>query len=228
MADIRSRLVEEIPRLRRSSRTFTRDVTTADDLVRDCLTRAVSKSHLWQDATDLRAWLFIILRNQYVNQVRRAGCRGKSAALCDAERMTMVPDHEKRLEVQDLERALATLPEEQRWRGCWLVGMEGMRYEEAAAVPGVPVGTIRSRLPRGREALRQLMSMETERRGFSLASPRRRPRVNLARPSLPAGSPRLPRGQGARQAPAQAVRGSEMIAPINDLLAAASSTLADA
>jgi RNA polymerase sigma-70 factor, ECF subfamily len=68
MADIRSRLVEEIPRLRRSSRTFTRDVTTADDLVRDCLTRAVSKSHLWQDGTDLRAWLFTILRNQYVNR----------------------------------------------------------------------------------------------------------------------------------------------------------------
>jgi RNA polymerase sigma-70 factor, ECF subfamily len=95
MADIRSRLVAQIPRLRRYARALTRDVAAADDLVQDCLTRAVSKRHLWQDATDLRAWLFTILRNQYVNQVRRAGCEGKSAALCDAEPVTMAPRSRK-------------------------------------------------------------------------------------------------------------------------------------
>jgi Sigma-70, region 4 len=80
---------------------------------------------------------------------------------------------EKRLEVQDLERALAKLPEEQRL-ALLLVGMEGMRYQETSAVLGVPVGTVRSRLSRGREALCQLMSMGTEPDEFDPDAARRR------------------------------------------------------
>jgi RNA polymerase sigma-70 factor, ECF subfamily len=172
MADIRSRLVEEIPRLRRYARTLARDVTAADDLVQDCLARALSKSHLWQEGTDLRAWLFTILHNQYVNQVRRSVREGAAVALSDAEPMTIAPNQEKRLEVQDFERALAKLPEEQR-SALLLVGMECMRYEEVAAVLNVPVGTIRSRLSRGREALRQLTGKPSER-GAPEFGPRRR------------------------------------------------------
>ena len=159
MAEICRKIEEEIPRLRRYARALTRDVNAADDLVQDCLTRALSKVHLWQKGTDLRAWLFTILHNQYVNHVRRAVREGSAVGLSDSEPMlTSAPNQGKRLELRDLERAIAKLPEEQR-SVLLLVGLEGMRYEEVAAVLNVPVGTIRSRLSRGREMLRQLMGM---------------------------------------------------------------------
>ncbi|HUK60889.1 MAG TPA: sigma-70 family RNA polymerase sigma factor [Stellaceae bacterium] len=163
MADICKKIEEEIPRLRRYARALTRDVNAADDLVQDCLTRALSKVHLWQKGTDLRAWLFTILHNQYVNHVRRAVREGAAVGLSDSEPLlTSAPNQSKRLELRDLERAIARLPEEQR-SVLLLVGLEGMRYEEVAQVLDVPVGTIRSRLSRGREMLRQLMGMVPER-----------------------------------------------------------------
>src|SRR5216684_4604342 len=115
MADICRKIEEEIPRLRRYARALTRDINAADDLVQDCLTRALSKVHLWQKGTDLRAWLFTILHNQYVNHVRRAVREGSAVGLSDSEPM------------------LTSAPN------------QGMRYEEVAAVLDVPVGTIRSR-----------------------------------------------------------------------------------
>src|ERR1700726_4909541 len=115
MADIRSRVAAEIPRLRRYARALTRDVTAADDLVQDCLTRAMSKSHLWHPGTDLRAWLFTILHNQYVNQVRRAVREGAAVGLSETEPLlTRAPHQGNRLELRDLERAITKLPEEQR------------------------------------------------------------------------------------------------------------------
>ncbi len=137
-------------------------MTAADDLVQDCLTRALSKVHLWQKGTDLRAWLFTILHNQYVNNVRRAVREGSAVGLSDSEpSLTTLPNQAKRLELRDLQRAIAKLPEEQR-AVILLVGLEGMRYEEVARVLDVPVGTIRSRLSRGREMLRQLMGIAAE------------------------------------------------------------------
>jgi RNA polymerase sigma-70 factor (ECF subfamily) len=164
MPDIRSRLVKEIPRLRRYARALTSKVAAADDLVQDCLVRAVSKSHLWQEGTDLRAWLFTMLHNQHINDVRRAVRAGGTTAISDIEpepALTSAPDQDKRLELRDLEGAFAKLPDEQR-SALLLVGMERMNYDQAAAVFGVPVGTIRSRLSRGRDALRQLMDRGTE------------------------------------------------------------------
>jgi len=163
MADICKKIEEEIPRLRRYARALTRDINAADDLVQDCLARALSKVHLWQKGTDLRAWLFTILHNQYVNHVRRAVREGAVVGLSDSEPLlTSAPNQSKRLELRDLERAIARLPEEQR-SVLLLVGLEGMRYEEVAQVLDVPVGTIRSRLSRGREMLRQLMGMVPDR-----------------------------------------------------------------
>ena len=156
MADTHHDIEAEIPRLRRYARALTRDVVSADDLVQDCLTRALGKLHLWQEGSDLRAWLFTILHNQYVNHIRRAVREGAAVALNETEPMlSRAPQQGKRLELRDLERAIAQLPEEQR-SVILLVGLEGMRYEEVAAVLDVPVGTIRSRLSRGREALRRL------------------------------------------------------------------------
>jgi RNA polymerase sigma-70 factor, ECF subfamily len=156
-----SRLIEaEIPRLRRYARALTRNnEQAADDLVQECLVRGLSKQHLWAEGTDLRAWLFTIMHNQFVNVVRRSVREGAPVQISDAELpLTRAPNQDHRLELRDLHRALAVLPEEQR-SVILLIGLEGMAYETAAEVLGVPVGTVRSRLSRGREALRHLMGI---------------------------------------------------------------------
>jgi RNA polymerase sigma-70 factor (ECF subfamily) len=140
----------EIPRLRRYARALTRDLVAADDLVQDCLTRALGKLHLWQENTDLRAWLFAILHNQYISHIRRKVREGAAVGLSEREPpLTHAAQQGKRLELRDLERAIGKLPDTQR-SVVLLVGLEEMRYEEVAAALGVPVGTIRSRLARPR------------------------------------------------------------------------------
>jgi RNA polymerase sigma-70 factor (ECF subfamily) len=162
MTDFERRLEAEIPRLRRYARALTRDVVRADDLVQSCLTRAVAKQHLWQPGTDLRAWLFTILHNQHVNDVRRSVREGVTVAVEDmAPVLTVTSSAIAALQLRDLEAALAKLPQEQR-QVILLVGLEGMRYEEVALILGVPVGTVRSRLSRGRDQLRRLMDMGEE------------------------------------------------------------------
>ena len=157
-----ARLLEvEIPRLRRYARALTRDVSRADDLVQSCLTRAVAKQHLWQPGTDLRAWLFTILHNQYVNDVRRSVREADSIELSEAPQLTVQSNAIASLELRDLEIALGKLQPEQR-EVILLVGLEGMAYEEVAAVLEIPVGTVRSRLSRGRDQLRLLMGMEAK------------------------------------------------------------------
>jgi len=172
VAQIHRSIEAEIPRLRRYARTLARDVTAADDLVQDCLARALGKLHLWQEATDLRAWLFTILHNQYVNRVRRAVREGVTVGLSETEPMlTRAPHQDKRLELRDFERAIARLPEEQR-SVILLIGLEGMRYEEVAEILGVPVGTVRSRLSRGRDTLRRLMGIVPDRQAeITMAGP---------------------------------------------------------
>jgi len=160
MSDFHGRLEEQIPRLRRYARALTRDVNRADDLVQDTLVRALAKQHLWQEGTNLRAWLFTLMHNQHVNDVRRANREGGNV---DVDDMTSVlvanTDPTASRQLHELERALNRLPLEQR-ESILLVGLEGMRYDEAASVLGVPIGTVRSRLSRGREALRKLMGMD--------------------------------------------------------------------
>ncbi len=153
-------LEKEIPRLRRYARALTRDTTRADDLVQSCLVRALAKSHLWQPGTDLRAWLFTILHNQHVNDVRRAVREGINVPVEDVAPVLTVPSTQgASLQLRDLDRAMSRLPEEQR-QVLLLVGLEGMRYEEVATVLDVPVGTVRSRLSRGRDMLRHLMDLK--------------------------------------------------------------------
>jgi len=162
MSDFVRLLEIEIPRLRRYARALTRDVSRADDLVQSCLTRAIAKQHLWQPGTDLRAWLFTILHNQHVNDVRRSVREGISVPVEDmAPVLTVQSNATAVLQLRDLEAAIAKLPQEQR-QVILLVGLEGMRYEEVADILGVPVGTVRSRLSRGRDQLRRLMDMDGE------------------------------------------------------------------
>jgi RNA polymerase sigma-70 factor (ECF subfamily) len=193
----------EIPRLRRYARALTRDIVMADDLVQDCLTRAFGKLHLWREGTDLRAWLFTILHNQYVNHVRRSVREGASVGLSESEPLLMRAPHQgQRLELRDLERAIAKLPQEQR-AVILFVGLEGMRYEEVAKVLDVPVGTIRSRLSRGREALRRLMGIvpdEAERLPSAASLPACR-RVNglPSRSEIAVDPPQLAAGRRNRR-----------------------------
>ncbi len=211
MADIYRRIEAEIPRLRRYARALTRDISAADDLVQDCLARALSKVHLWQTGTDLRAWLFTILHNQYVNHVRRAVREGAAVALSETEPLlTSQPNQSKRLELRDLERAIAKLPEEQR-AVLLLVGLEGMRYEEVAVVLDVPVGTIRSRLSRGREMLRQLMGISADADEAPARAPRK---VTIQRGTVPeTGPPPLSASLPAGPATNPKVAGSSLTPP---------------
>jgi RNA polymerase sigma-70 factor, ECF subfamily len=157
MNDFGRLLEREIPRLRRYARALTRDVSRADDLVQDTLVRAIAQQHHWQCGTDLHAWLFTIMHNQNVNGVRRSLREGIAVEFDDKWPFpTAATDPTGRLSLRDLDRALARISEEQR-RVILLIGLEGTSYEEAATILDVPVGTIRSRVFRGRESLRKLM-----------------------------------------------------------------------
>ena len=160
MNDFARLLQNEIPRLRRYARALAREAARADDLVQSCLVRAIAKEHLWEPGTDLRAWLFTILHNQNVSEIRRSVREGVLVAVEDvAPVLTVAPRAGASLQLRDLERAIRLLPDEQR-QVILLVGLEGMRYEEVAAVLDIPIGTVRSRLSRGREMLRRLMDMK--------------------------------------------------------------------
>jgi RNA polymerase sigma-70 factor (ECF subfamily) len=157
MSEFTALLEPEIPRLRRYALALTRDLTRADDLVQSCLVRALAKEHLWQPGTDLRAWLFTILHNQHVNDVRSARREGMHIAVDDtASSPTISPNALASLQLRDLERAIARLPDERR-QVLLLVGLEGMRYEQVAEILNIPVGTVRSRLSRSRRSLREMM-----------------------------------------------------------------------
>jgi len=162
MGDFGKLLEEQIPRLRRYARAMTRGAPIADDLVQDCLMRAITKQHLWQPGTDLRAWLFTILHNQHVNYVRKSSSKGVSVQVEEvAPFLPVEANAMPSLELRDLRAALAKLAIEQR-EAILLVGLEGMDYESTAKILNVPIGTVRSRLSRGRAELRKLMEFVEE------------------------------------------------------------------
>ncbi len=149
--------VQHIPRLRRYARALTGERGRADDLVQDTLERALVKFHLWQPGSDLRAWMFTIMHNVYINQVR-ANASAMTTTLDDESVLpAMRATQNDRLEVRDLQIALSRVPEEQR-EVLLLVGLEQMTYEEAAGVLGIPIGTVMSRLSRARDRLRTLLA----------------------------------------------------------------------
>lgn len=152
----REAIVELIPHLRRYARALRHDAIAADDLVQDCLERALTRFHLFRAGTNLRTWLFTILHNLHVNEVRRTLRRPPESGLDAEARMAGPGSPDGGLAVRDLARALDKLPDEQR-DVVLLVGLEEMTYKKAAEVLGVPIGTVMSRLARGRERLRVLM-----------------------------------------------------------------------
>ena len=159
MSDFGSLLEGQIPRLRRYARALARDAARADDLVQSCLMRALEKQHLWQPGTDLRAWLFTLLHNQGVNDIRRLA-RQASVPIEEVEALLTVEGNAlASVQLRDLEAAMPRLSEEHR-QAVLLAGLEGMGYEEISVVLNIPVGTVRSRLSRGRDNLRRLMGFD--------------------------------------------------------------------
>lgn len=147
-------IAAHIPRLRRYARALAGDSHRADDLVQDTLERALAKFHLWRRGSDMRAWMFTIMHNVFVNQLKQR----REIALDEvAEAQLESAPRADPLELRDLDAALRHLPAEQR-EVLLLVGLEQLSYAEASRVLGVPPGTVMSRLSRGRERLRALLS----------------------------------------------------------------------
>jgi RNA polymerase sigma-70 factor (ECF subfamily) len=148
-------IVPYIPNLRRYARALVGDRDGADDLVQDTLERAVRKFHLWRPG-DLRAWLFSIMHNVFVNQLKSR----KIPADVEIDETFAAPvPGVTRADVMDLQRALGTLAPEQR-EVVLLVALEDMSYADVSRALGIPMGTVMSRLSRGRERLRRVMNGE--------------------------------------------------------------------
>lgn len=149
-------MVALIPRLRRYARALTGNADQADDLVQDCMERAWSKLHLWRPDSNMQAWLFTIMHNLHANRRRSAHSRGQMVVLPDwGDEITVQPVQEQVVEFRAVAAALYRLPEEQR-QVLLLVALEGFGYREVAEMLGIPIGTVMSRLSRGRERLRDL------------------------------------------------------------------------
>ncbi len=150
------KLLDEIPRLRRYARALLRDPVAADDLVQDCLERALSRWHQWQSGSNLRAWLFRIMHSQFINQRRQESRRLDRDELdASAESNHAAPaSQEIGFEFRDMQRALERLSPDHR-EVVLLIALENLSYREVADILDVPVGTVMSRLSRGRENLRK-------------------------------------------------------------------------
>ena len=155
-------IIPFIPNLRRYARALVGDRDGADDLVQDTLERAVRKFHLWKPG-DLRAWLFSIMHNVFVNQLKARKIM-PSVEIDEATIAAHIPTVTS-VDLLDLQRALLTLAPEQR-EVVLLIALEDMTYADVSRALGIPIGTVMSRLSRGREKLRGLMSGEPTKSGL--------------------------------------------------------------
>jgi RNA polymerase sigma-70 factor (ECF subfamily) len=154
-------IVPYIPNLRRYARALVGDRDGADDLVQDTLERAVRKFHLWRPG-DLRAWLFSIMHNVFINQLKSR----KIAPDVELDDSFAAPvSSVSRTDVLDLQRGLLGLAPEQR-EVVLLIALEDMSYADVSRALGIPMGTVMSRLSRGRERLRRAMEGETTQTGL--------------------------------------------------------------
>lgn len=154
-------LVTHLPALRAFAISLIRNKSAADDLVQDTIVKAWTNIDKFKTGTNMRAWLFTILRNTFYSSRRKS--RREVADIDGAMTATLSekPAHDGRLQLQDFKRAFDTLPVEQR-ETLILVGASGFSYEEAATMCGVAVGTIKSRANRGRKRLSELMDLDEE------------------------------------------------------------------
>jgi RNA polymerase sigma-70 factor (ECF subfamily) len=157
-ADIRSQLTTELPYLRRFARSLCGDAALADDLTQDCIERALTRVHLYDPSRPLRAWLFAILRNLFISNLRRTS---RLQIVKNVDELyegedAVVPEQEINLSLSQIAEALDKLPDQQR-EILVLVSLEEMSYREAAEIVGIPIGTVMSRLSRARLRLQEIL-----------------------------------------------------------------------
>ena len=158
-SDPRDELVSHLPALRAFALSLTRSGASADDLVQDTIVKAWTNMDKFQAGTNLRAWLFTILRNTFYSARRKTKREVSDSDGIHAARLTTRPDHDGRLALRDFRVAFEQLPDEQR-EALLLVGASGFSYEEVAEMTGVAIGTVKSRANRGRRKLADLLQLE--------------------------------------------------------------------
>ena len=155
--EFRVQLGQVIPHLRAFGRSLSGSRDLADDLVQETLLKAWAARKRFQAGTNMRAWTFIILRNLFLSQMRRARFKGEWDEITASKLLAAPASQDRHVELSDMQRALLHLPQPQR-EALILVGAGGFAYEEAAEICGCAVGTIKSRVARGRVALENLLS----------------------------------------------------------------------
>ncbi|GLO69269.1 RNA polymerase sigma factor [Phaeobacter inhibens] len=161
MSDPRDELVGHLGAMRAFAISLTRNTAMADDLVQDTLVKAWTNIEKFEEGSNMRAWLFTILRNTYYSLRRKRRREVEDADGVLSEQLSQKPDHDGRLNMRDFNAAFAQLNDEQR-EALVLVGAGGFSYEEAAETCGVKVGTIKSRVNRGRARLAELMHLDED------------------------------------------------------------------
>ncbi|MBS3650669.1 RNA polymerase sigma factor [Pseudaminobacter sp. 19-2017] len=172
MDDRRRAILEEIPRLRRYARALMRDRDRADDLVQDCLERALSRLDNWRTGESPRRWLFTIMHHLFLDQMRREKRRGEGAMLPleSHDAMSVPSEQAEDAASREVLQALQSISPERR-SAILMVAVEGFSYAEASAVLGIPAGTLMSRIARGREDLRAILDGGSRRRAIRVVEP---------------------------------------------------------
>lgn len=161
MSDFLDQVETCVPALRRYARALTRNADLADDLVQDCLERAISRRGLFRPTGPVRAWLFTVLLNLHRNQLRQAQRRGQPVDFDRVPEPSTPAPQPGHIALAETARAIDTLPLEQK-EALLLIALEGLPYAEAAAILKIPLGTLMSRLGRARHALRQATGTPAE------------------------------------------------------------------
>ena len=154
-------LLAVLPSLRAFAMSLCNYHDRADDLVQDTVVKAWAKQSSFQSGTNLRAWLFTILRNEFYSQMRKSGREIQDSDGAFTNNMATPPEQHGLMDLQDFRQALGQLPDDQR-EAIILVGASGLSYEEAAAVCDCAVGTIKSRVNRARSKLQELLQLDDE------------------------------------------------------------------
>ncbi len=158
---VHEQIVTLLPRLRRFARNLTRDPHDADDIVQIAVERALTRLDQWRSAARLDSWMFKIVRNAWIDELRSRGRHAKVFVAAEAGENIGTDSVARETDLLSVQSAMARLPEDQR-EAVSLVLVEGLPYREAAEVLEVPIGTLTSRLARGREALQGLLGTESE------------------------------------------------------------------
>jgi RNA polymerase sigma-70 factor, ECF subfamily len=159
--NIHEQIVALLPRLRRFARNLARNPHDADDVVQIAVERALTRLDQWRSDARLDSWMFKIVRNAWIDELRSRGRRDKVFLAAEAGENVGTDSMARETDLLAVQSAMARLPQEQR-EAVGLVLVEGLPYREAADVLDVPIGTLTSRLARGREALQTMLGTEGE------------------------------------------------------------------